>query len=128
MAGGVEVSTAFSVKMNRLNKSRKIASQRETDMPHYIILTNWTDQGIRNINATPGRVESAKALARELGGKADVYYTFGEYDTVMMLEAPSDEAAMQVVLRLGKLGNIRMKTLKAFTSEEAARIIEKIPK
>lgn len=34
---------------------------------------------------------------------------------------------MQVVLRLGKLGNIRTNTLKAFTSEEAARVIEKIP-
>ncbi len=74
----------------------QIAFQSGIDLPHYIILTNWTDQGIRNINATPGRVESAKTLAKELGGKAGVYYTFGEYDTVMMLEAPGDETACRL--------------------------------
>ncbi len=105
--------------MNGLNIAIQIAFQSGIDLPHYIILTNWTDEGIRSVNAILGRVESAKTLAKELGGKAEVYYTFGEYDTVMMLEAPGDEAALQIVLRLGKLGNIRTKTLKAFTSEEA---------
>lgn len=105
--------------MNGLNVAIQIAFQSGIDLPHYIILTNWTDEGIRSVNAIPGRVESAKTLAKELGGKAEVYYTFGEHDTVMMLEAPGDEAALQIVLRLGKLGNIRTKTLKAFTSEKA---------
>ncbi len=96
-------------------------------MPHYIILTNWTDQGIKNFDKTPERVESAKALATELGGKMDVYYTMGEYDTVVLLDAPSEEAAAQIVFRLRRLGNVRTTTMKALTSEEAARIIEKMP-
>lgn len=96
-------------------------------MQRYIILTNWTDQGIKNFVKTPERVESAKALATELGGKMDIYYTMGEYDTVVLMQAPSDEVATQIIFRMRKLGNIRTKTMKALTAEEAAQIIGKIP-
>ncbi len=42
------------------------------------------------------------------------------------MEAPNDEAAMEFELRVGSLGNVRTTTLKAFTEEEIARVIDKL--
>jgi uncharacterized protein with GYD domain len=52
--------------------------------------------------------------------------TFGEYDGIGILEAPDDEAAMEFVLRVGSLGNVRTTTLKAFTEEGIGRVISKL--
>jgi uncharacterized protein with GYD domain len=96
-------------------------------MPRYIILVSWTDQGIRNVKETAKRAEAARKMAEKLGGKLELYYTLGEYDLVGVAEAPSDEAEMQFLLQLSTLGNVRTKTLKAWTESEAAKIIAKLP-
>jgi uncharacterized protein with GYD domain len=96
-------------------------------VPDYIALLNWTDQGIRNIKDTAKRAESAKALARKLGGKLDIHYTMGEYDAVAIIEMPSDEAYNRFALATGSLGNIRTKTLKAWTLDEFRKIIDELP-
>ncbi len=51
------------------------------------------------------------------------YYTFGEYDGVTIIEGSNDETAMAVLLGVGKAGNIRTTTLKAFSEAEVAKII-----
>ena len=55
------------------------------------------------------------------------YYTFGEYDVVIIIEAPNDEAVMSLMLKVGSAGNVRTKTLKAFTAEEAIKVIKNLP-
>lgn len=55
------------------------------------------------------------------------YYTFGEYDVVIIMEAPNDDAAMSLMLKVGSYGNVRSKTLKAFTAEEGMKIIKNLP-
>jgi len=95
-------------------------------MPHYISLVNWTDQGIKNVKDTVKRARDARALAEKLGGKLQVFYTLGEYDLVAVTEAPNDDVAMQFLLELGRLGNIRTKTLKAWTEDEAAKVVAKL--
>ena len=51
----------------------------------------------------------------------------GEYDYVGIGEAPSDEVAMTFMLAQGSAGNVRTTTLKAFTKEEFAEIVKKLP-
>lgn len=92
-------------------------------MPSYIILIKLTDQGAKNVKDSPNRVRAAQMEAEKLGGKFTTYFTFGEYDTVNILEAPSDEAALAFVSQLSSLGNARTTTLKAFTIEEAEKTI-----
>lgn len=55
------------------------------------------------------------------------YYTFGEYDVVIIIEAPNDEAVMSLMLKVGSAGNVRTKTLKAFTADEGLKIIRNLP-
>ena len=68
----------------------------------------------------------AKREAERIGGKLTLYWTFGEYDLVCILEAPNDEAAMEFGLKVGSLGNTRTTTLKAFTEEEIAKVVNKL--
>ena len=95
-------------------------------MPHYISLVNWTDQGIRNVKETPKRVDAVNAMASKLGAKMEIFYTMGEYDVVSVTEAPNDDVAMQLILEIGKLGNVRTKTLKAWTQAEATKVLAKL--
>ncbi len=95
-------------------------------MPHYITLGKWTDQGVRNVRESPKRVDAAKAMVEKLGGRMQLYYTFGEYDFVALSEAPNDEIALQVALQIGAQGNARTTTLKAWTVDEATKVIAKV--
>ena len=97
-------------------------------MPYYITLVNWTDQGVRNIKDSPKRAAAAKAVIEKLGGKwLSFYYTFGQYDMVLISEAPNDDSVMSAALAIGSQGSVRTTTLKAFTEAEAAKLIEKLP-
>jgi uncharacterized protein with GYD domain len=95
----------------------------------YILLIRWTEQGIRNFKDTIKRADAARSEAEKIGGKFISYWTFGKYDGIGILEAPNDEAAMHFGhfgLKVGSLGNIRTTTLRAFTEEEIASVLEKL--
>jgi uncharacterized protein with GYD domain len=94
-------------------------------LSNYILLIKWTEQGISKINESPDRFSSFKAMLEKVGGKLiGGYYTFGEYDVVIIMEAPNDEAVMSLMLKIGSAGNVKTKTLKAFTAEEGIKIIK----
>ncbi|HEX9687226.1 MAG TPA: GYD domain-containing protein [Burkholderiales bacterium] len=93
-------------------------------MSTFILLLNYTDQGIRNIKESPKRVDAARALARKHGAELkDFYLTMGTHDVVTIVEAPSDEAVAKFVLATGALGNVRTTTLKAFSEADFRKIV-----
>ena len=97
-------------------------------MPTYIGLYRLTDQGIKAIKDAPGRMEAAIKGAEKIGGKViGIYTVTGEYDYVTINEFPSDEVAMTYALALGSLGNVRTTTLRAYTKEEFAAMVKKLP-
>ncbi len=96
-------------------------------MPHYVALLDWTEQGIRNVKDTIKRAENAKAMARKLGGKLDVWYTIGEHDIVSLIEMPNDETYNKFALWLGTQGNVRTTSLKAWTQDEMSKLIDGLP-
>jgi uncharacterized protein with GYD domain len=93
-------------------------------MATYISLVNWTDQGIKSIKDSPGRLEGARELARKSGCEMrDFYLTIGAADMVVMIEAPDDESVARFSLALASGGNIRTTTMKAFPEDAYRRII-----
>ena len=77
------------------------------------------------IKDSPNRFSSFKASVEKAGGKLiGGYFTLGEYDVVIIIEAPTDETVMSLMLKVGSLGNVRTKTLKAFTADEGMKIIK----
>ena len=95
-------------------------------MPHYISLVNWTESGIKNVKESPKRADAVASLATKLGARMQLFYTMGDFDLVALTEAPNDETAMQLLLEIGRLGNVRTKTLKAWTPAEATKVIAKL--
>lgn len=96
-------------------------------MPKYMILMNYTDQGIRDVKGIPQRTaESIKAFEAMGGRVLGVYLAMGQYDFVAIGEGPSDEVAAAFLLKLGSAGNVRTTTLKLFSPDEAAGILEKV--
>lgn len=92
-------------------------------MSTYIILVDWTDQGMRQVKDSPKRIDQAKNALREMGGQFKAWYmTMGGHDLVAVYEAPDDAVAARFTLMLGMLGNVRTQTLKAFP-EDAFRAI-----
>lgn len=97
-------------------------------MPTYITLFKLTDQGIKDVKNAPERITEGLKAFEAMGGKLTGFYAvMGEYDYVSVGEAPSDEVAMTFMLGLGAQGNVKTTTLKAFTTEEFTRIVEKLP-
>jgi uncharacterized protein with GYD domain len=97
-------------------------------MANYILLMKYTDQGIKAIRNAPLRIEAAIKGFEAMGGKVTGFYaTMGEYDYVAIGEAPNDTVAMTLLLGLGLAGNVRTKTLKAFTREEFVEIVKNLP-
>lgn len=97
-------------------------------MPTYIMLANYTDQGIRNIKESPKRLDAARDMVKRLGGEMKEFYlTMGPYDFVTVVDVPNDEVGAKMLLALGSLGNVRTTTLKAYTETEFRKIIQGLP-
>lgn len=97
-------------------------------MATYVTLMKLTEQGIRDVKNFPQRLEAGKKGVEAMGGKIVGFYAvLGEYDYVTIAEMPSDEAGMAYIMTLGALGNVRTTTLKAFTEQEFAEIVKKMP-
>jgi uncharacterized protein with GYD domain len=96
-------------------------------MATYVVLGNYTDQGIRNIKDTPKRTEAVKEMAKKSGVVLkETLWTLGAYDFVSIIEAPDDQAMMAFGISVGALGNVRTQTLRAFAGAELGAILGKV--
>ena len=63
-----------------------------------------------------------------MGGKVkDAYLVLGDYDLVLVTEAPDDETAAKLALGVAMQGNVRTVTMRAFGREEMDRLIGSLP-
>lgn len=96
-------------------------------MPMYILLINYTDQGIKNISQSPSRAQEFARMAQEMGCTLHGnFFTMGRYDSTARITAPDDETISALALKLAQRGNVRTETLRAYSAEEFARIAEKV--
>jgi uncharacterized protein with GYD domain len=96
-------------------------------MPTYIALANWTDRGAQQVKESPHRVDLARKALAEMGGEfRTLYMTMGDYDLVLIYEAPDDAVAARFTLLLGQLGTVRTRTLKAFPEAAYREIIHSL--
>jgi uncharacterized protein with GYD domain len=100
--------------------------REEKAMATYVVLFNWTEQGVRGFKESPARVQSSTAQLDRLGVRiTDIYWTLGPYDLVALVEADDDESLTAALLELAAVGNVRTTTLRAFGREEFGRIVGK---
>jgi uncharacterized protein with GYD domain len=97
-------------------------------MPRYVVLVNWTDQGVRNVKQTIERTDSGGQIAQKHGLNLEqAYWTVGPYDMVTIFEAPDDEALSAHLLEIASLGNVRTTTLRAYDEQGMSVILQRLP-
>jgi uncharacterized protein with GYD domain len=96
-------------------------------MATYIMLANFTDQGIRNVKDTVKRAEVFRELAKGAGVTVkDLYWTLGQYDIIAIADAPDETTVTALGLTLGKSGNVRTQTLRSFSADDMKKILAKV--
>ena len=92
----------------------------------FVGLLNWTEQGVKNFRDSPKRADAFVELAKKYGATVKAqYWTLGEYDIVVIVEAPDPETFTAMVLELGSIGNVRTVSLRAFDRGAIEQIIAK---
>ena len=94
---------------------------------NYVVLANFTDQGIRGVKDTAKRAKAFKDLAKGMGVLIkDIYWTLGRYDVILTMEAPDDETIATLMLKVGSLGNLKSETLRSFSESEIDSVISRL--
>ena len=97
-------------------------------MPVYVVLGNYTEQGVRNIKRLADLRQAAEQWTAAQGGRVVANYTtLGPYDFVFIVELPSPEVALEGAFIFGSQGEVRTQTLLAFPAEAAEAIAQRLP-
>ncbi len=97
-------------------------------MAGYIVLYKFTKEGASTVKDLPARVKHAKELSGQMGIKVvGVWLTMGEYDMVAVVDAPDEQTLAARLLMTGKAGNATTLTMRAFSEDELAQIVAKLP-
>ena len=97
-------------------------------MPTYVTLFRWTQLGIENVKLSPTRLDAVKELFRQMGGELKSFHiVMGQYDAVIVGEAPDDETMARIMLTATAHGAIRSETMRAFTEDEYRKITSSLP-
>ena len=97
-------------------------------MPTYISLSNLTDQGVRNMKDLSRRLQNAEQTFAQFGARLrDVYLVMGQYDYVVVADAPDDETIARISLAIAGQGNVRTQTMRAFDRDEMRRVVDGLP-
>jgi uncharacterized protein with GYD domain len=89
-------------------------------MPTYVTLIHYTEQGVKTFKNLPARLEETRKAGDAVGAKLLAFYlTMGQYDAIVLSEAPDDQTVAKLALAAAGRGNVRTETLRAFDEDEA---------
>lgn len=98
-------------------------------MATFITTLKFTEKGIKAIGETTKRADAFKAAAKKMGAKvSEIYWTLGEFDGAIVLDAPDAETAAAVLMQLDMAGNVHTTTARAFNAAEMGKILGKLSK
>lgn len=98
-------------------------------MATYISTVAFTDEGVENLKETCKRAKSFKTRAKKMGVKVlNSFWTLGQFDGLILFEAPDDESATAAMMDLCSQGFIRTNTSRAFKISEMDKVLAKLGK
>jgi uncharacterized protein with GYD domain len=96
-------------------------------MQTYVILITFTAQGIRSVKESPKRAAAFTEFMKSSGIETKgLYWTFGAYDGVLVIDAPDVASAHGAVLSLAHAGNVKTETLRAYDGAGAEPLLAKL--
>ena len=92
-------------------------------MARYVTLIRFTEQGAKNLSASPARANAFRETAERSGVKVEAqYWTAGGCDGILILSAADENKALHCLADLTAQGNIRTETMQAFDAGEFSAI------
>lgn len=97
-------------------------------MPGYIVLGKYTHEGMRKLKEIPELIKKHRSEREKMGIRlVGTWLTLGEYDFVSVYDAPDDKAMATSLLLTGIAGLVSTQTMRAFSEDEFAQLIAKLP-
>jgi uncharacterized protein with GYD domain len=97
-------------------------------MPTFVCSLGWTEQGIKAVKDAPKRAKAARKLAEKLNiDIKQVYMTNGHDDILLILESATGDNIAKFALALSSQGNVRTRTVRAWSEEEMTKLISELP-
>ena len=94
----------------------------------FISSLNWTEQGMRSLKDAPKRAQAARDMAKKMGVEIkELYLTSGDTDMVAILETANGDNVAKFAMAIGAMGNIRTRTVRAWTQAEMQKMISELP-
>ncbi len=97
-------------------------------MPHYMFQVAYDEGGLQALVQSPqDRVAMVTPAVEKAGGRVEVaYFTFGEYDVMLVAELPDNIAAVGLALAFGAGGSLKaVKTTPLLTPAESVEAMKK---
>jgi uncharacterized protein with GYD domain len=131
---GALVKFLLSQPHNRRRAFRRCAKiagggrgKEKNAMATFIILANYTEQGLREVKDTLKRKQALIEMAAKFGVTVkDIYWTLGQFDMLATVEGPDDVSVTSLTLALSVAGKIHTQTIRAFQEEEMQIILDKV--
>ena len=96
-------------------------------MPYYLIELSYTKEAVADLVQNPqDRIEAVRPAYEELGVTIrEAYLAFGEYDVVLIAEAPSNVQAVAIAMAVVAGGGVsKYRTTPLMTWEEGVEAME----
>ncbi|ABD41287.1 conserved hypothetical protein [Methanospirillum hungatei JF-1] len=94
----------------------------------FILLGRLTNLAVEQTRELQERDKRAAEIIKNAGGNlVSLYYTFGQYDFVAIIEAPSQEIMGLILLEIGRFSTVSSETLMAMPPEQMYSLIHKLP-
>jgi uncharacterized protein with GYD domain len=118
----------LSVRPTRSSSKEAITTKEVGIMALYMVQFAYTAEAWATLAKNPqDRSVPIREVTQKLGGRlVGLYYCFGEYDGVVLVEAPDDNAALTTSIAAVTPGHVKaIKTTKLFTVEETMEAMRK---
>jgi uncharacterized protein with GYD domain len=94
----------------------------------FICSMNWTEQGVRAVKDAPKRAQAARELAKKMNVEIkEVYLTSGDSDLLAILDTTNGDNIAKFAMAIGALGNVRTRTVRAWSESEYQKLISELP-
>jgi uncharacterized protein with GYD domain len=87
-------------------------------MTIYVMLGNLKSSAFEKFDNIEERDQKAKKVIESLGGKTiSLFYTFGRYDFVAIIDMPTKESLVKFLSIIAKFGTVRTETLETISPD-----------
>lgn len=95
----------------------------------YKMLVTYTEIGMSQIQNTVRRAAEFRQTAAQMGVTVEeMHWTLGSYDAIVTLSCEDEESILALATFISRQGYVRAQLLRAYTDEEFARFLTKMPK